>query len=137
MDNTWWWIFLGGAIGTVIRYWVSYVVFRENEIEFFPFNLEADIFPWATLLVNVVASFVVGLVAAAPDEVIGEGTRTTLLTGFCGGLSTFSTFSQQIFLMLLAGAVLAALFDILISLVLGIAAVILGLRLGYWLWLPT
>lgn len=136
MSGLWWWVFLGGAIGTGIRYWISHLVFRENEIELFPFQLESDVFPWATLLVNVVASFIVGVVAAAPAEVIGETGRAAWLSGFCGGLSTFSAFSQQIFLMLLEGAVLAAIFDVLISLVLGVVAVILGLRLGYWLWLP-
>jgi CrcB protein len=136
VTGVWWWIFVGGAIGTGIRYWLSYLVFRENEIELFPYHLESEVFPWATLLVNLVGSFLIGLVASAPAQVLGPGAREALMSGVCGGLTTFSTFSEQIVLMLLEGAVIPALLDILLSLSLGVIAVAYGFKVGHWWWPP-
>ncbi len=67
----------GGAIGAVLRYAVSEA-------------LPADRFPWATLVVNVVGSFVLGLVAFGGA---GEGAMLFIGVGACGSFTTFSSFS--------------------------------------------
>lgn len=67
----------GGAIGAVLRYAVSE-------------SLPADRFPWATLVVNVVGSFVLGLVALGGT---GEGVMLFVGVGACGSFTTFSSFS--------------------------------------------
>lgn len=69
----------GGAIGAVLRYWVSV-------------RLESDRFPWATLSVNVLGSFALGLLVFAGA---GETTMQLLGIGVCGAFTTFSTFSVE------------------------------------------
>ncbi len=80
---------LGGALGSMGRYAVSGLVaggFGET-------------FPWGTLVVNVVGSFIIGFFATltAPDGrfFVGGTTRQFVMTGFCGGFTTFSSFSLQ------------------------------------------
>lgn len=134
MGGEWLWVFVGGAAGTGLRYTLSHVIARENEISLFPFTLESDVFPWATLLANVVGSFLVGAIATIPAEVLDHTTRMGLLAGFCGGLTTFSTFSLQTFLMLLEGSPIAALFDLVLSVGLCLLAVVAGYKVGYLFW---
>ncbi|HEX9158926.1 MAG TPA: fluoride efflux transporter CrcB [Rhizomicrobium sp.] len=80
---------LGGALGTLARYWLSGVVA----------NAVGQTFPWGTILVNVSGSFVIGFFATltAPDGrfLVGGNTRQYVMTGFCGGYTTFSSFSLQ------------------------------------------
>ena len=78
---------LGGALGSVGRYAVSGLVATGF----------GETFPWGTLVVNVVGSFVIGFFATltAPDGrlFVGAGTRQFVMTGICGGFTTFSSFS--------------------------------------------
>ena len=80
---------LGGALGTVGRYLVSGAVA----------NAFGETFPWGTLLVNVSGSFIIGFFATltGPDgRVLASGTtRQFVMTGICGGYTTFSSFSLQ------------------------------------------
>ena len=80
---------LGGALGSVARFWFSGVVA----------NQFGETFPWGTLIVNVIGSFVIGFVATltAPDGRVfaGGNTRQFIMTGICGGYTTFSSFSLQ------------------------------------------
>src|SRR5215207_6417081 len=81
------WIAIGGALGSVTRYWFSGVVARQF----------GETFPWGTLLVNVTGSFAIGFFAtlAAPTGRWLEhpSGRQFLITGICGGYTTFSAFS--------------------------------------------
>ena len=83
------WVAIGGAIGTVGRYWLSGVVARTV----------GETFPWGTLIINVSGSFVIGFFAAltGPDGrvFVGSSARQFVMIGLCGGFTTFSSFSLQ------------------------------------------
>lgn len=83
------WVALGGAIGTVCRYWLSGVVARHV----------GETFPWGTLAINVTGSFIIGFFAilSGPDGrlYVGSVARQFVLIGVCGGYTTFSSFSFQ------------------------------------------
>jgi len=80
---------LGGALGSIGRYAVSGLVATGF----------GETFPWGTLVVNVVGSFIIGFFATltAPDGrlFVGGTTRQFVMTGVCGGFTTFSSFSLQ------------------------------------------
>lgn len=82
-------IALGGALGSVARFWLSNTMGR---------TLSAT-FPWGTLFVNVSGSFLIGFIAAltGPDGRVfaSPNTRLFFMTGLCGGYTTFSSFSLQ------------------------------------------
>jgi CrcB protein len=83
------WVAVGGALGTMGRYWLSGLVAR----------LIGETFPWGTLLINVSGSFIIGVFAAltGPDGriFVGSTTRQFVMVGLCGGFTTFSSFSLQ------------------------------------------
>ena len=83
------WVALGGAIGTAGRYWLSGAVARAV----------GETFPWGTLFINVTGSFIIGFFAAlsGPDGrlFVGSTARQFVMTGICGGYTTFSSFSLQ------------------------------------------
>lgn len=80
---------LGGALGSFGRYAVSGLV----AIGF------GETFPWGTLVVNVVGSFIIGFFGTltSPDGrlLVGSTSRQFVMSGFCGGFTTFSSFSLQ------------------------------------------
>lgn len=82
-------IALGGAFGSIARFWCSGVVAR----------LYGETFGWGTIAVNVVGSFVIGLffTLTAPEGrlLIPSEWRAFVMIGICGGFTTFSTFSLQ------------------------------------------
>jgi fluoride exporter len=114
------WIALASAVGGAARYFCSGVVAR----------LIGESFPWGTLLVNVVGSFIIGFVAVltAPDGrlFVGSTTRLAILTGFCGGYTTFSSFSLQTLSLVNDGQYLYAGANILFSVVLCLVSVWAG-----------
>jgi fluoride exporter len=83
------WIAIGSALGGVARFWCSGVAAR----------LVGETFPWGTLFINVVGSFIIGFFATltGPDGRVYAGTvtRQFVMVGFCGGYTTFSSFSLQ------------------------------------------
>jgi CrcB protein len=86
-------------------------------------------FPWGTLAVNVVASLVLGVVGGA-----GAGLDPDLVTlfgaGFCGTLSTYSTFSYETMTLAERGSRRFAVANVVLSLVAGIGAAIVGWSIG-------
>jgi fluoride exporter len=82
-------IAIGSALGGTARYWCSGVVAR----------LVGETFPWGTFVVNVAGSFIIGFFATltGPDGRVYLGTpaRQFVMMGFCGGYTTFSSFSLQ------------------------------------------
>ncbi len=115
---------IGGAIGSVLRAWVGNVMVA----------LTGPAFPWGTLLINVVGSFVIGCFAvltaadsrfAAPAEL-----RTFVMVGLCGGFTTFSAFSLQTLDLARDGRVGQALGNVVLSVALCLAGVAAGALLA-------
>jgi CrcB protein len=102
----------GGALGSIARYAVSML-----------FAYLAISGHWATLLVNIVGSFLIGL--AIP--LLSGGAHLFAVVGFCGGFTTFSTFSSQALQLFQAGERLTAAVYVAVSLVVSIAMVLLGM----------
>ncbi len=114
------WIAIGGAFGSVARYWCSGVAAR----------LFGKSFPWGTLIVNVLGSLVIGFFAAVtgPDGrlLVGTVTRQFVMVGICGGYTTFSSFSLQTLNLLHEGQWLYAGANIVASVALCLIAIWLG-----------
>jgi fluoride exporter len=87
------------------------------------------VFPWGTLTVNLVASLVLGFLTGASSSVNADVTAL-LGTGFCGALSTYSTFSFETMRLVQDGARFYAAANVAVSLVAGIGAAALGWSLG-------
>ena len=106
-------VLLGGAIGAPLRYLTDLVVQSRHD----------SVFPWGTFTVNMTGSLVLGVMAAA---VTGAGVPSWVLalvgTGFCGALTTFSTFGFETVRLLEEGSVLAAGLNCLASLAVGLGA---------------
>jgi fluoride exporter len=117
---TYLWIALGSAIGGAARYWTSGLVAHHF----------GETFPWGTLMVNVLGSFIIGLIATltSPDGrlFIGSEARQFLMLGICGGYTTFSSFSFQTLELVRDGEMVRASGYIILSVVLCLVAVWLG-----------
>ena len=108
---------LGGSLGAIARYGVSTAVYR----------LTDPSFPWGTLAVNLIGSFVIGVLAELFDIVlIPAGWRLMLAIGFLGAFTTFSTFSLETVNLLRDGEMGLALTNVVVSNVFGIALVLAG-----------
>ena len=118
MMKEWLMIFIGGGLGSVCRYaWGRGVLF------FFPSS-----FPWGTLSLNIVACLVVGILAGLLSK--AEGTvslRFLGIIGFCGGFSTFSSFSYEVIHLWGENHRGFAFIYLGLSVVLGLMATALGL----------
>ncbi len=112
-------VFLGGGFGSLLRF----VIYRWC----LPLGW---IFPLATFLSNLLSCFVLGLVLALRSRgSLSADFQYLLAVGFCGGFSTFSTFSMENFTLIQEGRWLHAACNIIASVSFGFAAVFLGFRL--------
>ncbi|MCM1029335.1 MAG: fluoride efflux transporter CrcB [Pseudoflavonifractor sp.] len=115
-------IFLGGGIGSVLRYAVQLLMHE---------RITAYNFPWATFTVNIVGSFLIGLFYALSDRLnLPHETRLLLTAGLCGGFTTFSTLSNDTLLMLRHGEWALCLIYIALSVTLGAGVCLLGAMAG-------
>lgn len=113
---------LGSALGGVMRYWLSGLVATRV----------GEVFPWGTLAVNVLGSFLIGLLAgldASGRMGLTPGARGFLMIGVLGGFTTFSSFSLQTLQRLHDGDWLRAGGNVVLSVVLCLGAA----ALGFWL----
>ena len=116
----WLLVFLGGGAGSLCRYALA--------IALPPVNLNEGDFPWATLVANATACLLLGAgLALVSREALPREYALLLLTGFCGGFSTFSTFSAELFSLYEAGEYGVVIGYLLGSLGVGVIAVWLGL----------
>ena len=95
-----------------------------------PTELTDGDFPWATLLANLLACIVLGVgLGLAGKELLSRPFQVFLLTGFCGGFSTFSTFAAELLLLGEEGHTGMVLLYLLASLILGVLALWLALMI--------
>ena len=109
---------LFGFAGTLARYGLQGVVQR----------FSGSTFPYGTLTVNVLGSFVVGFVATLALEraAMSPTWRTAIMVGFCGGFTTYSAFAWETFELMRTGDPLRGVANVAAQLVLGLAAAWLG-----------
>lgn len=115
---------LGGAVGALTRWMLSYKL-----------NVYFPAIPPGTLASNIIGGYIVGfaiaLFAARPD--IPPEWRLFIITGFCGGLTTFSTFSAEVVMLIQAGDLVKTTAAISLHLVGSLAATILGIATFTWI----
>ena len=113
-----WWVFLGGGLGSICRYAMAQWFGRIGE------------FPLGTFLANAVSCVVLGaLVALASRQILAVEYRLLLITGFCGGFSTFSTFSNELVQLLRQGEWGVASAYFIGSMLAGLAGIWAGMKI--------
>ena len=117
------WIFIGGGLGSVARWWASGLIADRF----------GQSFPWGTLFVNVSGSFVIGLFATATGTegrwLAPASFRQFFMLGICGGYTTFSSFSIQTLALAQEGEWLKAGANSILS----VALCLLGVWVGHLL----
>ena len=106
----------GGALGSVARFWLASLVARQMGTGF----------PFGTILINIVGSFAIGVLAPRATPPFAA----FAMAGFCGGFTTFSAFSLQTLDMLRAGRFLEGGLNVLVSVMVCLAACALGFAVG-------
>ncbi len=118
------WVAIGGALGSVGRFWLSGLVAERF----------GETFPWGTLIINITGSFIIGVFAAFTDPegrvLASPSLRQFLMIGICGGYTTFSSFSLQTLRLAQEREWLYAGGNVLLSVTLCLIAVWLGYLLG-------
>ena len=120
------WVAIGGALGSMARYAIGGLIPQKTGASF----------PWATLIINISGSFLIGIFGALT---LAEGKMTSqsrvlmsqlLITGVCGGYTTFSSFSLQTLYLVRDGEWFYAAGNILLSVIVCMIAVWIGYVLG-------
>jgi len=115
---------LGGAIGAMLRFGTGLAVIR----------LAGQGFPLAILTVNIVGSFLMGLFVVFSFQRGFEHLNLFVMTGILGGFTTFSAFSLETFSLFERGQPMAAGLYILLSVLLSVAALVLGIWIARGIW---
>lgn len=125
MNIAYLWVAIGGAVGSMSRYWLNGII-----------SNYAPTFPLGTLVINVTGSFLIGIFAALtiPEGRMDSQTRAVaiqlLMIGVCGGYTTFSSFSLQTLNLLREREWFFASMNVVLSVFLCMIAVWLGFLLG-------
>ena len=114
-------VLLGGGFGSVARYLLSYFFIKNNTSNF----------PWATFIANSLGCLIIGLLFGyiQKNNLQNETLKLLLITGFCGGFTTFSTFSLENIQFIQNQNYNLAIIYTLTSLFVGFLAVIIGYKL--------
>lgn len=116
---TYFWIFVGGGLGSLCRFGLAQT-----------FN-GLGAYPWGTFAANGISCLVLGmLLGLAGKHYLSPEMRLLLIAGFCGGFSTFSTFSHELLALLRHGDYLVAGWYLLSSIAVGLLGVYGGLRVA-------
>lgn len=119
-------VFIGGGLGAMCRYGVTTMAGI----------LLGGMFPWGTLIVNLVGSFLMGLVLGAllplakSLQLLPESLRLLLTVGFLGGFTTFSSFSMETLTLIRGDSFFLAAVNVVGSIVLGLSAAYIGYQLA-------
>lgn len=105
----------GAAIGGALRYGISTYIQKNQSV----------IFPYGTLFVNIIGSFLLGIIMFYLNEkdLIGNEFRLFLTVGLCGGFTTFSTFSYETLMLIRDSELLLAFYNVILNLVLCLAGI--------------
>ncbi len=118
-------VIAGAAVGAPLRYLSDRAIQTRHD----------TVFPWGTFTVNVLGSLMLGIIAGA---VAAGGAspqvQLALGTGFCGALTTYSTFSYETLRLLEDDARLFAAANVVASIVAGVGAAFLGVAIGLAIW---
>jgi CrcB protein len=118
------WVAFGGALGSMARFGLGLAVLE----------LAGARFPWGTLLINVLGSFVIGWFDVLTGEFgswsVPPDARVFVLVGLCGGFTTFSSFSLQTMQLLQGGEAVRAIANVVASVVLCLLSVWAGMMLA-------
>ena len=113
-------VFVGGLIGTSLRLGIDALLPHAD-----------DGFPWSTFIINVTGSFVLGMLVGRAWPVAPEWLRFGLGTGLLGSFTTFSALVASAFLLTDSGEVVLAAAYVVLTLVAGLGAAFVGLRIGH------
>jgi fluoride exporter len=105
-------VIAGAVVGAPLRYLTDLLVQSRHD----------TVFPWGTLTVNAVGSLILGMTAGAASGGAPAWLLTLLGTGFCGALTTFSTFGYETLRLVEEGSVLEAFLNVTVSLLIGFVA---------------
>ncbi len=121
-------VLVGGAVGAPLRYLTDQAVQRRHD----------TVFPWGTFTVNLVGSVVLGLVTGAVIATAAPHSVQLLIgVGFCGALTTYSTFSYETLRLYEDGATFFALANVIISVAAALGAAFTGAAIAQAIWPET
>ncbi len=110
-------VFLGAAVGAPLRYLTDRFVQQRHD----------SVFPWGTFAVNISGSLILGLLIGLPTS---SSVMAAAGTGFCGALTTYSTFGFETVRLAEDGARFYAVLNVIASVVAGFGAAVIGYALG-------
>jgi CrcB protein len=112
-------VFIGGGLGSLCRFGIAKIISPLNPS-----------FPWATFLANVLSCIILGiLVGMSLKGNLNNHYKLMLMTGFCGGFSTFSTFTNETLELFQAGEFFYAFSNIFFSLIVCLICIYLGIKI--------